>query len=77
MLFLLEKLGPMTSPTGKRAGSGSISRNNDDQTAEKVFNFMRTAGIERNPSETALPRSVKPIFCASVSRRPTALERRR
>lgn len=47
MLFLLEKPGPMTSITGKRVGSGFISRNNDDQTAENVFNFMRAAGIER------------------------------
>ncbi|WP_343665004.1 uracil-DNA glycosylase [Paraburkholderia tropica] len=47
MLFLLEKPGPMTSPTGKKIGSGFISRNNDDPTAENVFNFMRTAGIER------------------------------
>ncbi|WP_253189929.1 hypothetical protein [Paraburkholderia fungorum] len=54
MLFLLEKPGPMTSPTGKRVGSGFISRNNNDQTAENIFNFMRTAGIERkthNPVE--------------------------
>lgn len=47
MLFLLEKPGPMTSPTGKKVGSGFISRNNDDPTAENLFNFMRTAGIER------------------------------
>lgn len=47
MLFLLEKPGPMTSVTGKRVGSGFISRDNDDPTAENIFNFMRTAGIER------------------------------
>ncbi|MGX5872985.1 uracil-DNA glycosylase, partial [Burkholderia gladioli] len=47
MLFLLEKPGPMTSPTGKKVGSGFISRNNDDPTAENLFTFMRTAGIER------------------------------
>lgn len=47
MLFLLEKPGPMTSPTGKKVGSGFISRNNDDPTAENVFHFMRSAGIER------------------------------
>jgi hypothetical protein len=52
LLFLLEKPGPMTSPTGKRAGSGFISRNNDDPTAENVYNFMLQAGIPRK--KTAL-----------------------
>lgn len=47
MLFLLEKPGPMTSPTGKREGSGFISRNNNDATAEAVFDFMIQAGILR------------------------------
>jgi len=47
LLFLMEKPGPMTSPTGKRKGSGFISRNNDDPTAEALFNFMLQAGIPR------------------------------
>ncbi|MGK8200583.1 uracil-DNA glycosylase [Burkholderia cepacia] len=47
MLFLLEKPGPMTSPNGKKQGSGFISRNNDDPTAEAVFRFMQEAGIPR------------------------------
>ncbi|WP_175911888.1 uracil-DNA glycosylase [Burkholderia sp. BCC1640] len=47
MLFLLEKPGPMTSSTGKRKGSGFISRNNDDPTAEALFQFMVEANIER------------------------------
>jgi hypothetical protein len=36
ILFLLEKPGPMTVPTGRgrREGSGFISRDNDDPTAE-------------------------------------------
>ncbi|MBB2981412.1 MULTISPECIES: uracil-DNA glycosylase [Burkholderiaceae] len=46
-LFLLEKPGPMTSPNGKKQGSGFISRNNDDPTAEAVFRFMEEAGIPR------------------------------
>ena len=44
MLFLFEKPGPMTDPEG---GSGFISRNNDDATAEAAFHFMRQAGIDR------------------------------
>lgn len=53
LLFLLEKPGPMTSAsrTG-RAGSGFISRDNDDPTAEAIFNFMGDAGIPRR--ETVL-----------------------
>jgi hypothetical protein len=47
MLFLLEKPGPMTSPNAKRKGSGFISRNNDDPTAEAVFTFMQQAEIDR------------------------------
>jgi hypothetical protein len=47
MLFLLEKPGPKTSPKGKRLGSGFISRDNDDPTAEAIFNFMEQANIDR------------------------------
>src|SRR5687768_13788587 len=37
VLFLLEKPGPMTAEHGKRTGSGFVSRNNDDSTAEAIF----------------------------------------
>lgn len=47
ILFLFEKPGPMTSSTGKRQGSGFISRNNDDPTAEATFSFMAEANIDR------------------------------
>jgi len=47
VLFLFEKPGPMTVESGRRAGSGFISRNNDDATAEATFNFMKQAGISR------------------------------
>jgi len=49
VLFLFEKPGPMTADEaiGKRPGSGFISRDNDDPTAEAVFNFMRQADIPR------------------------------
>jgi hypothetical protein len=43
-LFLFEKPGPMTAQGG---GSGFISRDNDDPTAEATFNFMRQAGVPR------------------------------
>ena len=49
VLFLFEKPAPMTAVAGngKNTGSGFISRDNDDPTAEAVFNFMRQADIQR------------------------------
>jgi hypothetical protein len=49
VLFLFEKPGPMTAKAGsrKRSGSGFISRNSDDPTAEATFNFMHQAEIPR------------------------------
>lgn len=48
-LFLFEKPGPMTSELGRvnRSGSGFVSRDNDDPTAEATFNFLRQAQIPR------------------------------
>jgi hypothetical protein len=47
--FLFEKPGPRTSvQRGRsRGGSGFISRDNDDPTAEAIFHFMRKAGLDR------------------------------
>src|SRR5258707_532063 len=47
ILFLFEKPGPMTAEDGRRAGSGFISRDNNDPTAEATFDFMGQAGIPR------------------------------
>ncbi len=47
MLFLFEKPGPMAAEHGRRKGSGFISRDNDDPTAEATFHFMRAAAIPR------------------------------
>ncbi len=47
VLFLFEKPGPMTVESGERRGSGFISRDNDDATAEATFRFMRQAAIPR------------------------------
>jgi Uracil DNA glycosylase superfamily len=52
VLFLFEKPGPMTAKGGTRRGSGFISRNNDDPTAEATFNFMKRAGIPRKVTVT-------------------------
>jgi len=52
VLFLMEKPGPMTDDTKRegRTGSGFVSRDNDDPTAEAVWRFMAEAGIDRNLS---------------------------
>lgn len=52
VLFLMEKPGPMTDDNGLtgRTGSGFISRDNDDPTAEAIFYFMQEAAIDRGQS---------------------------
>ena len=40
-LFLFER------PAGGALASGFVSRNNDDQTAHNMFNFMLEAGLQR------------------------------
>ena len=45
LLFLLEKPGPKTSRAG--GGSGLISVNNDDATAENSCRFLDAAGIDQ------------------------------
>ena len=45
MLFLFEKPGPMTD--SKNGGSGFISQDNNDKTAEATKKFLRKAGICR------------------------------
>lgn len=51
VLFLLEKPGRMTATSGligRRIGSGFISRDNDDQTAEAIYTFMCCANLPRH-----------------------------
>ena len=48
ILFLLEKPGPMTSTMGKKAGSGFISSDNDDPSAENSFLFWQRVGMPRS-----------------------------
>ncbi len=50
ILFLFEKPGRMTVDDGR--GSGFISRDNDDPTAEHTFRFMRKARIPRKRTVT-------------------------
>lgn len=45
ILFLMEKPGPKTDP--RNGGSGFVSRDNNDRTAETIFVTMANAGIGR------------------------------
>ena len=44
----MEKPGPMTTENGKRSGSGFVSRDNDDPTAEAIYTFMLQKRIPRS-----------------------------
>lgn len=48
ILFLLEKPGPKTDPANN--GSGFISRDNDDPSAEATYRFMELAQVPRRAS---------------------------
>ncbi|MBS8228341.1 uracil-DNA glycosylase [Vannielia litorea] len=52
MLFLMEKPGPMAGGDGiaGRTGSGFVSRDNNDPTAEAILRFMEQAAIGREQS---------------------------
>jgi hypothetical protein len=45
IFFLFEKPDPKTDPSN--GGSGFISRDNDDPTAEAIYSFMRETGLPR------------------------------
>lgn len=47
-IFLFEKPGPQTD--SRNGGSGFISRDNNDETAKSVFDFMGQIGLERSRS---------------------------
>src|ERR1035438_5895674 len=54
VLFLFEKPGPMTAEAGKRFGSGFISRNNDDSTAEASIGFIDRKSTRLNSSHLGI-----------------------
>lgn len=45
VLFLLEAPGPMTNTSNRRAGSGFISADNNDATAENMWRARSSAGL--------------------------------
>lgn len=72
VLLLMEAPGPMTNPDGARIGSGFISVDNDDSTAENLWKARAAAGLH----DGALLWNIVPWYLGPASRKPSASELR-
>lgn len=72
VLLLLEAPGPMTNSGNRRPGSGFISADNDDRTAETAWRARDAAGLH----DGVLAWNITPWYLGAASRKPTALELR-
>lgn len=72
VLLLMEAPGPMTNPAGTRVGSGFISVDNDDSTAENLWKARLEAGL----LDGALLWNIVPWFLGPASRKPSISELR-
>lgn len=70
VLFLLEAPGPMTHEGNVRPGSGFISVDNNDLTAENTWRARDEAGLAAG----ALAWNMVPWYLGPASRKPTAAE---
>lgn len=70
VLVLLEAPGPMTNPDGARPGSGFISVDNDDQTAENCWRARDAVGLDSG----VLHWNIVPWYLGSAATKPTATE---
>lgn len=70
VLFLLEAPGPMAATIGARVGSGFISCDNDDATAEATWRARAAAGLH----DGALLWNIVPWYLGPASVRPTTGE---
>jgi len=70
VLLVFEAPGPMTFEGHKRRGSGFISADNNDQTAENTWRSRAEAGLH----EGALCWNIVPWYLGPASRKPTAVE---
>jgi hypothetical protein len=73
VLFLLEAPGPMTNGENKRPGSGFISIDNDDATAQEVWNARSPAGLG---SGTTLAWNIVPWYLGVASVKPKVADLR-
>ncbi|MGM7698471.1 uracil-DNA glycosylase [Microbacterium sp. A84] len=72
VLLLMEAPGPMTNARNARPGSGFISSDNDDPTAESLWIARRAAGLIDN----ALLWNVVPWYLGPASKKPTVQDLR-
>lgn len=70
VLFLLEAPGPMTNAANRRPGSGFISVDNDDQTAENAWHARSASGLTHG----VLQWNIVPWYLGPASTKPTASE---
>lgn len=73
VLVLHEAPGPMTNATGPRAGSGFISVDNDDQTAENMWRLRAEVGLSE---QVTLHWNIVPWYLGAASVKPNAQELR-
>lgn len=72
VLVLLEAPGPMTNAGNARPGSGFISIDNDDVTAENCWKLRDQIGLDRG----VLHWNIVPWYLGAASRKPNAAELR-
>jgi integrase len=70
VLMLYEAPGPMSNADNERPGSGFISVDNDDQTAENSWHARAAAGL----SEGALHWNIVPWYLGPASKKPSSDE---
>ncbi|WP_246150046.1 uracil-DNA glycosylase [Agromyces intestinalis] len=70
VLMLFEAPGPMTNADNKRPGSGFISVDNDDQSAENVWRARDAVGLH----DGVLAWNIVPWYLGPASKKPNAVE---
>lgn len=70
VLLVFEAPGPMTNAGNERPGSGFISVDNNDQTAENTWRSRVQAGLD----DGALCWNIVPWYLGPASRKPSAVE---
>lgn len=70
VLLVFEAPGPMTNAGNERSGSGFISVDNNDQTAENTWHSRVQAGL----NDGAMCWNIVPWYLGPASRKPSAVE---
>lgn len=73
VLILLEAPGPMTNAGNGRPGSGFVSSDNDDPTAENLWHLRHESGLDESK---VMIWNIVPWYLGAASRKPTADELR-